>query len=62
MYEFKFIRKNIEQLKEMEKKMNKKSWNKINGCKLKTDKFSLEIRHIFQQRERQVRKRGYKGK
>lgn len=25
MYEFKFIRKNIEQLKEMEKKMNKKS-------------------------------------
>lgn len=37
-----------------------KGLKKINGYKLKPDKFGLEIKHIFQQWERLVTKASYK--
>lgn len=61
MYACTFIRKNTEHWKDFQTK-TKKGLNKINKYKLKPDKFSLEIRHIFQQWGRLVRKSSYKGK
>lgn len=59
MYACTFIRKKTLNT-ERTFKPKKKSLKKISGYKLKSDKFSLEIGHIFQQWWRFVRKSSYK--